>query len=54
LKWLFFLTLLAVLASTAAAGNWHIETVDSGGEAGRYTSLALDDTGDPHISFGIM
>jgi hypothetical protein len=51
LKRLFFLTLLAVLASTAAAGNWHIETVDSGGEAGRYTSLALDSSDRPHIAY---
>lgn len=30
--------------------SWEIETVDSVGEAGLYTSLALDSAGFPHIS----
>ncbi|MCP4539299.1 MAG: hypothetical protein GY832_19355 [Chloroflexi bacterium] len=30
---------------------WHIETVDSEGDAGRYSSLALDELGYPHISY---
>jgi PKD repeat protein len=30
---------------------WQVETVDSSGDAGRYSSLALDATGWPHISF---
>ena len=33
------------------ASGWHIETVDSEGDVGRYTSLALDAGGYPHISY---
>ena len=33
-------------------GNtWKIQTVDYGGEVGEYTSLALDGSGYPHISY---
>ncbi len=33
------------------ASGWHIHTVDSEGYVGRYTSLALDGEGCPHISY---
>ena len=33
------------------ASGWHIETVDSEGNVGRHTSLALDESGYPHISY---
>ena len=38
------------LAGSALAG-WDIETVDSTGDVGTYTSIALDANGYPHISY---
>ena len=32
-------------------GNWEFETVASGGWLGEYNSLALDNNGNPHISY---
>ena len=40
-----------VLVPPAAALDWSTETVDSMGNVGYYTSLALDDSGHPHISY---
>jgi hypothetical protein len=34
-----------------AAGFWTIETVDSTGDVGKFTSLALDDSNRPHIAY---
>ncbi len=31
--------------------TWHVETVDSEGDVGKSTSLALDDTDLPHVSY---
>jgi len=33
------------------ASGWHIETVDSEGSIGEYTSIALDSSGYPHVSY---
>jgi hypothetical protein len=33
------------------ASGWHIEIVDSEGDVGRSSSLALDESGHPHISY---
>jgi len=41
----------SLVIQSPAAGNWHIETVDSEGRVGQYTSLALGKAGRPHISY---
>ncbi len=33
------------------AAGWHMQTVDSGGQIGWGTSLAVDGSGYPHISY---
>ena len=41
-----------VLASASVWGlDWHVQTVDSAGNAGTYCSLALDSQDRPHISY---
>ena len=46
------LAMFWVMSSTSAwALDWTIQTVDSDGWVGEYTSLALDSSGNPHISY---
>ncbi len=51
MKALHFGLILLVLVSAAPAGEWHIEAVDSEGDVGWITSLALDSSGYPCISY---
>jgi len=46
---MLFVALLTV--TPAAALEWSVQTVDSVGRVGEYTSLALDSNGYPHISY---
>jgi hypothetical protein len=56
--WLFdrnffmlFLILLIFTCHGSASATWTIETVDGNKGDFRFTSLALDDAGNPHISY---
>jgi fibronectin type 3 domain-containing protein len=43
--------ILAVIPENVIAETWSIETVDSTGDVGELTSMALDSNGYPHISY---
>jgi len=43
--------LLFTIPSITFASTWDIQTVDSAGSVGEYTSIALDSNNYPHISY---
>lgn len=44
-------SVLLLLVGAVSAQEWHVEIVDPGGWVGQYSSLTLDDSGYPHISY---
>jgi hypothetical protein len=48
---LFLMIFAPLLKSSQAEIAWSLETVDSTGQVGYYTSLALDSNNNPHISY---
>jgi hypothetical protein len=48
---IFSLAATVHVAAQPGAGTWNITTVDSAGNVGLYTSIALDGNGYPHISY---
>jgi hypothetical protein len=40
-----------LLYATMSEGQWHIQTVDSEGDVGKFPALALDSAGLPHITY---
>jgi hypothetical protein len=46
-----FITLITLAASASATETWTIETIDGNWGDYRFTSLALDTSGNPHISY---
>lgn len=45
------LGLVLAVISSATSAEWTIETIDSGGAVGKYTSIAVGSSGDVHISY---
>jgi len=43
--------ILTVIPEKTRAEVWNIETVDSAGDVGEYTSIAIDNNGYSHISY---
>jgi hypothetical protein len=44
----------ALKLATRAGGMWQVETVDDLGDTGRYSSLALDASGEPAIAYQVI
>jgi len=51
MKRLLCVVFALALAGAAAAGEWHIETVDTEGIAGYFTSIQLDSSDYPRIAY---
>ncbi len=46
-----FLGIISIVNENASALIWSTESVNPGGKAGAYTSIALDSSDHPHISY---
>ena len=47
----FVILLIVTIAQVSYGVTWNIETVDSGGDVGALSSIAVDSSGNPHISY---
>ena len=50
-KTFVLLCLILILPASSSLLDWEIQIIDSAGEVGWYTSIALDSSGFPHISY---
>ena len=53
LKLSFFLLFFTFTSPLFSDPSWEIQTVDSGGDVGQYTSLRLDANDYPHIAYQV-
>jgi hypothetical protein len=51
MKIVFLILLIILFMPLISPASWTVGTVDNSGLAGKYTSITLDSSGEPHISY---